>query len=58
MSAGIIALFVGLGGGAWVYNKLQRQSGSGNGQNSLIGAAVVGVILFIVVFTIAKTAIK
>lgn len=46
-----IALILSIGGGAWVYNKTQQRNG-GLAQQSLIAAAVSGVVLFIFTFTI------
>jgi hypothetical protein len=40
--------------GAWVYSKVQRQTG-GNTQNSLIMAGVAGFIGFLVVVTLLST---
>lgn len=54
MTPAFVALLVALGGGTWLYTKLQRSSGYGNSKNALIGAAVAGVILFIVAFTIGS----
>jgi uncharacterized membrane protein YidH (DUF202 family) len=48
----IIGILVGVSAGAWVYSKQMRRSGN-NTQNSLTIAAVVAVILFVVVWTVA-----
>ena len=45
----VIGLFVALGGGAWVFSKLQRTTG-GQTQTSLLFAGIAGFILFL--FTI------
>ena len=49
----VAALFA-IGAATWVYTKLQQQTGYGNSQNALIGAGVVGVVLFITMFATAK----
>ena len=55
MTAFVTALLLALGGGTWIYTKLQRRTGYGNSKSAFKGAAVAGVIIFIVVFTIALT---
>lgn len=52
MSAGLIALFFGLGVGAWTYNKLRGHAGSGNQQTAVMAAAAVFVVGFVVLFTL------
>ena len=54
MSEFFIALVFAIGSGTWVYTKLQRSSGGANSKNSFIGAAVVGLLGFIVVFTLIR----
>lgn len=44
-------LLLGLGVGAWVYNKLMRSTGS-NTKNALIGAAIAGGFGFIITITL------
>ncbi len=44
----MIGFFAGVGFAAWVYSKVQRQTG-GNTSNSLIVAAGSGFILFLIV---------
>lgn len=50
-SNGMIAFLAGLGGGAWVYAKMQRQTG-GNTQNSLVVAAGAGIIIFMIILVV------
>lgn len=58
MSAALVALLVSLGGATWVYTKLQNKTGYGNNQSAIIGAAVVFVIAFIVVFSVGHMILK
>lgn len=46
-----VAFIFGLGFGAWVYGKMQRQTG-GNTQSSLLLAGLAGGAGFIVVITL------
>ena len=55
MSPLLVALFFAVGVSAWVYTKLQRRTGYGNSGAAIKGAAVAGVIAFIVLFTIGLT---
>lgn len=55
MSAFIIALLAAIGGGTWVFTRLQNKTGYGNSKTALKGAAIAGLGLFIVVFTIGLT---
>lgn len=54
MNRVFIAVVFAVGVGAWVYNKFQKSNG-GLTQRSLIGAAVAGVIAFILFITLAST---
>lgn len=58
MSAALVALLVSLGGATWVYTKLQNKTGYGNNRSAIIGAAVVFVIAFIVVFSVGHMILK
>ncbi len=49
---GVTAFMFAVGIGTWVYSKLMRSTN--NTQNSLIGAAITGVVGFIVIFTVLK----
>ena len=53
MNSVFIAVVFGLGIGAWVYGKFQRSNG-GLTQRSLIGAAVAGIMAFIVFLTLSN----
>lgn len=46
-----IGFFAGIGFGGWVYSKLARSTG-GNTQNSLIGAALSGIVAWVLVTAI------
>ena len=58
MSAGFIAFIAALGCSAWVFAKLQNRTGYGNNKSAIIGAALVFVIAFVVVFTIGQSILK
>ena len=51
MSNAFIAFLVAIGSGVWIYRKFMKYTG-GNNQNSIIGAIVSGVIIFIVMLTL------
>lgn len=51
MSNVVVALLLGIGVTAWVYNKFMRSTG-GNTQNSLIGSSAIGVLAFVVMLLI------
>lgn len=58
MSAGIVALLVAISSSVWVFTKLQNKTGYGNNQSAVIGAAVVFVLAFIVVFSLGHMVLK
>lgn len=51
MSNGLIAFFFAIGASAWVYSKFNKKTG-GNTQTAVVGAATVGILVFIVAITI------
>lgn len=57
MSNFVIALFFGLGSGAWVYNKIYRKTG-GNTKNSLLVAGIAGAIGLVVILLILGAVVK
>jgi uncharacterized protein HemY len=50
MGAGFVGLIAGIGVGAWTYSKFSRRTN--NAQTSVIVAVVVGLIAFVVLFTL------
>ena len=50
----LASLFFGIGLSGWVYSKTAHHTGNSNPANTLIGAAVVGIIAFIFFFTLLK----
>ncbi len=52
MSTFVIGLFVALGGGAWVFSKLQRSTGGANTSQSLLFSAIAGALLLILTMII------
>lgn len=53
MSSGVIAFFVALGVGAWVYNLTMKQSGSQT-KTALTVGGIVALLVFLIVFTLAN----
>jgi uncharacterized membrane protein YjjP (DUF1212 family) len=47
------ALLASMSASVWVFTKLQSRTGYGNSQNAMIGAAVVFVLGFVVIFSLA-----
>lgn len=58
MSAALLALLVSGGSSVWVYTKLQGRTGYGNSKAAAQGAAIVFVLGFIVIFTLAHLILK
>jgi hypothetical protein len=52
MGNGLLAFLVAISASVWIYSKLMRSTGS-NLKNSISGAAVAGIIIFIAVIIIA-----
>lgn len=51
MSNGLVAFLFAIGAAAWVYSKFNRKTG-GNTQSAVIGAGVVGLVVFVLAFTL------
>lgn len=49
MANWIVALLLGLAASVWIYEKLMNKTGN-NRQNSIIAAAITGVLLFIILY--------
>ena len=47
MSSFVTSLLLAIGGGTWMYTKLNRSTG-GNTKNEATGAAIIAFILFLV----------
>ena len=58
MSAGIVAFLVAISTATWTFTKLQNKTGYGNNQSAIIGATIVFILAFIVVFTIGHMVLK
>jgi uncharacterized membrane protein SpoIIM required for sporulation len=58
MTAALLALLIAGGSSVWIFTKLQNRTGYGNNQNAIIGAAVVFVLLFVVVFSLGHMVLK
>ncbi|HET7827513.1 MAG TPA: hypothetical protein VFK97_01445 [Candidatus Saccharimonadales bacterium] len=57
MSPFLVSFLFTVGAGTWIYTKLQRYSGN-NTQQSLIGAAVASVLVFIVFYFVFHSILK
>lgn len=53
MTNGLIAFLAAIGVAGWVYAKFNRSTG-GNTRSSLLGAGLVGAVVFIVLFTLIQ----
>ncbi len=51
MTNGVVAFLLAIGSATWVYQKFYRSTG-GNTQNSLVGAGIVGAVIFIIAFSL------
>ena len=54
MGAFLVALLSSLSASVWVYVKLQQRTGYGNNRPAAMGAAVVGALLFIIIYMTAS----
>lgn len=52
MSNALLALLVAVSASAWIYNKLMKTTG-GNTKSALSGAAISGVLIFVLVLIVA-----
>jgi uncharacterized membrane protein YeaQ/YmgE (transglycosylase-associated protein family) len=50
----LVALFVGIPVGVWIYSRMMRSSGS-DAKGSLIVSGIVGAFAFLVVYMLART---
>lgn len=54
MTPFLIASFIALGAGAWIYTKLQRKTGYGNSKTAWTGTIISVVAIFTVVYITLK----
>jgi uncharacterized protein with PQ loop repeat len=54
LGSGFFALLFAIGVTAWMYSKMSQRTGSSNAKPAIIMSLVVGIIAFIVFFTILK----
>jgi hypothetical protein len=54
MNVLLVSIIFSLGASTWIYVKIQRQSGAGNNQSALMGAALAFFVIFIVVFSLGR----
>jgi len=57
MSTFWISLLATIGGSTWVYSKFYKITG-GNNQKSIIGATVIGLVGFLIIYFTLSTFIK
>lgn len=50
MTPFLIAFFIALGAGAWVFTKLQQKTGYGNARTTWTGTIISVVAIFLVVY--------
>ncbi len=55
MANWIVGLLAAISAGTWLYTKFMRSTGN-NTKNSVIAAAALALVVFIVVYTLALTA--
>jgi hypothetical protein len=55
MGAGLISIFAAIGSATWLFNRLQRNSGN-NTQQSLIGAGLFALLVFLIFFVMLNFA--
>lgn len=48
----LLALIISVCAGVWIFTKLNQRTGYGNGASAAKGAAIAGVVVFVVVFSI------
>lgn len=53
MSAALVALLASISVATWAYTKMQDHTGYGNSKNAIAGSAVVFVLAFIIIFSLA-----
>jgi hypothetical protein len=58
MSAAVISLLFALGASTWVYTKFQSRGGNENTKQSVVAAAVSGLIIFFVLWSILSLVLK
>lgn len=51
MSAAMVALFLGLGSGAWIYSRIYGRTG-GNSKSALLTGGLCGAAIFLISFII------
>jgi hypothetical protein len=50
MTPFLIAFFIALGAGAWIFTKLQQKTGYGNGRTTWTGTIISVLVIFFVVY--------
>ena len=46
----LTSLVIAIGGGTWIYSRLQQRTGYGNNRSAIIGAALAAVGIFTVLY--------
>lgn len=50
----LTSLFVAIGGGTWIYSRLQQHTGYGNSRNAILGAVLSALGIFTVLYLTAR----
>ena len=50
MGAFLTAFLLAIGGGTWIFTRLQQRTGYGNSRNAIIGAAIAAAGIFLLVY--------
>jgi len=50
----LTSLFVALGGGTWIYTRLQQHTGYGNSRSAIVGATLSALGIFAVLYLTAR----
>lgn len=46
----LTSLLVAIGGGTWIYSRLQQRTGYGNSRSAIIGAGLAALGIFMVIY--------
>jgi lipopolysaccharide export LptBFGC system permease protein LptF len=57
MGPAVVAFLFGISTAVWVYSKFVKGHGEANVRNNVVGAAIVGIVAFVVAFTVMRSLI-
>lgn len=55
MTPVLVAFFIALGAGAWIFTKLQQKTGYGNGRTTWTGTIISVIAIFLVIYLTLRT---